>query len=112
SNTPPVSAPPTPLRRRPCCVLDHLRSLRIVQTQHGRLRKGVGGAETGGVFEIAFDLRGPAHLTLDEHACPVARERHRRSEVESPSRNNLFGLLHIRNNFFGCCRRTSAETRQ
>ena len=45
---------------------------------------------------VAFDFGRPPFVALDEQSRRGAAERHRRREEQRPSRNQLLGLAHVR----------------
>ena len=79
---------------------ERLRSIGIVETEHGGLREDVGGAEAARMQRVAFDLGRPALVALDEQAGGHAAERHRGGEEERPAENDFFGLAHVGHDLF------------
>src|SRR2546430_1353009 len=69
---------------------ERLRTVRIVETENGRLRKNIGRPEAAGVLGIALDFGGPTLMAFNEKAGRHAAERHRRGKEQGPSRNDLF----------------------
>ena len=61
-------------------VRDRLRAIGIVEAEDRRLREEVGGAEARRMIGVAFDLRRPALVALDEQADAGRRQ------TASPSR--------------------------
>ena len=95
-------------------VRQRLRSIRIVQTEHGGLRERVAGAEAAGMQRVAFDFRRPTLVAFDEEPGCDAAEWHGRRIEERLARDELFGLSDVRNDVFRrlSCARTETRERE
>src|SRR5204862_7943484 len=77
---------------------DRRRTLCIVTCDQRGLHKGVASAEARRMFRIAFDLRWPSFMCLDENTARMAAESQRRSVVNRFARENFFRLTEIGHN--------------
>jgi hypothetical protein len=77
------------------------RPVGVVEPVHRGLREDVGPAEARGVERVALDLRGPAHVTLDEETGREPADAHRGRVEERLARDDLLRLADVRNDLFG-----------
>ena len=84
------------------------RAIGIVEPEHRGLREDVGGAEAARMFRVAFDLRRPSLVALDQQPGGDAAEGHRGRIEQRLARNDIFGLADIRDDalrrLLGACR--------
>jgi hypothetical protein len=91
---------------------DRGRAVGVVETEDRRLRKDVRGAAARRVIRVAFDLRRPAFVALDQQTHPGAGKRHRGGVEQRLARHELFGLTHVRHELFGGLARARADAGQ
>ena len=89
-----------------------LRAIGIVEAEDRRLREDVGGAEAARVQRVAFDLRRPALVALDQQAGGDAAERHRGREEQRLARDHLFGLPDVRDDLLRRLTRAGGDAGQ
>jgi len=77
-------------------VQDVLRTVRVVEVEHGALHEGVGPAEAGRMIGVALNLGGPPHVALGDQALRIARQGEGGGKEERLSRDHLFGRIHVR----------------
>jgi hypothetical protein len=77
------------------------RPVGVVEPVYRGLREDVGPAETRGVERVAFDLRGPAHVALDEETGREPADAHRGRVKERLARDDLLRLANVRDDLFG-----------
>ena len=87
-----------------------LRAIRIVETEDRGLREQIGGAAAGRMLGVAFDLRRPPLVALDQHAVPAYPPSGiARGEEQRLAGHVFFGLAHVRNDLLVrllACRRS------
>ena len=84
----------------PCAylALAHHRfgTVRIVERQHGGLRKNIRSAQARRVIAIALNLRGPTLVAFDKQPGGVTLERHRGCVKKRLAGNQFFRLAIVR----------------
>ena len=79
---------------------EHLRAVRIVETEDRCLRKDVRGTQAGWVVGVSFDLGRTAFVAFNQKSYPRAGERHGRREEQGLARDELFRLPDVGNDVF------------
>ena len=88
------------------------RAVGIVQVQHLCCQHGRGRALAGRMLRVAFDLRRAAHVALHQNRKRHATQQHRRGVIKRLARNEILGLLHVRQNLVGRGASTPRQSRQ
>jgi len=76
-------------------VRDRLRSVGIVEPENRGLGKEVRRAKTRRMLGVAFNLRRPAFVALDEKSYSRSSERHRRRVEQGLPRDNFLRLPYV-----------------
>ena len=96
----------------PRLVRHHLRAVRVVEREDGRLGEGIGRTQAGRMVRIPLDLGRPPHVALDQDAAREPVRRDRRGEEQGLTRHDLLGSLHVRHDRFGRLDGAAAQAAQ